>query len=476
MSSAGDTTGAKALALPLASVRRMFEGVIPATMCTVSADGVPHICFLSQVEFVDEEHVALSFQFFNRSRENILATRRCAVSVDDPYTAAGIRMQLAYERTESSGPLFERMKAKLAGIAAHSGMDKVYHLQGADVYRVLRLDRIEGRAELAAPAPRCDIRAGTRAMMDRISACGDMATLLDETMAGLREHLLIEHGMLLLMDSGGQRLYTIASLGYESSGLGAEIAVGQGVAGIAAREGVPIRIGHLTLWQTYGRAIRQRTQDIGMGQVVSAEIPMPGLAEPRSQMAVPLRLMGRVTGVLLVESTQDQHFSHDDEDALVSVATPLALALSLLQPPEADAAPPAAVPGPSAPGSRTRPGPQGEAPDTDRAPQGQPVMVRHHPHDDSIFLDQDYLIRGVAGAIFWKLVRDHQATGRQAFSNRELRLDPSLKLPDVTDNLEARLILLQRRLDERQAPVRMEKTGRGRFRLRVLRPLRLDTA
>jgi hypothetical protein len=92
-----------------------------------------------------------------------------------------------------------------------------------------------------------------------------------------------------------------------------------------------------------------------------------------------------------------------------------------------------------------------------------------------VFLDNDYLIKGVAGAIFRKLVADHLADGRTEFSNRELRLDASLKLPDIADNLEVRLLLLQRRLDERQAPVRIEKTARGRFRLRLERPLRLVT-
>jgi adenylate cyclase len=99
--------------------------------------------------------------------------------------------------------------------------------------------------------------------------------------------------------------------------------------------------------------------------------------------------------------------------------------------------------------------------------------VHHHAHTDSIFFGDDYLIKGVAGAILWKLLQEWATQGRQEFTNRALRLDPSLGLPDVTDNLEARLILLHKRLQERHAPVQIIKTGRGRFRLAVAATLQL---
>jgi adenylate cyclase len=101
------------------------------------------------------------------------------------------------------------------------------------------------------------------------------------------------------------------------------------------------------------------------------------------------------------------------------------------------------------------------------------VVVRHYAENDSVFLGEDYLIKGVAGAIFWKLARDYVHEHRVEFTNRELRLDPSIRLPDISDNLEARLVLLARRLDERDAALRIEKTGRGRFRLCVRRPVKL---
>lgn len=104
----------------------------------------------------------------------------------------------------------------------------------------------------------------------------------------------------------------------------------------------------------------------------------------------------------------------------------------------------------------------------------QSVAVDFYPRDGSVFLDTHYLIKGVAGALFWKLVREHQQHRRREFSLRELRLaGHELRLPEVQDNLSVRMLLLQRRLADRDAPVRITKVGRGRFRLDPQRPLSL---
>jgi adenylate cyclase len=89
------------------------------------------------------------------------------------------------------------------------------------------------------------------------------------------------------------------------------------------------------------------------------------------------------------------------------------------------------------------------------------TRVRFFPVDGSTFVDGEYLIKGVAGRLLWALLGHHVREGRTAFTNRELRLDPTLELPEFRDNFESRLILLKRRLDERDAPIRIVKTARG---------------
>ena len=444
-------------AVSLDGIRPCFEGAIPGIMATCSADGVPNVAYISQVYYVDERHVALSFQFFNTTRKNILANPVATVLVLHPKTAAFFRLHIRYLRTETAGPLFEQMKAQLAGIASHSGMDGVFRLLGSDVYEVQQIEAVPGQP-LPAPVPRTGLLNALRRASERMARCAGMDELLNATLGAMTDFMGIRHAMVLMLDAGTQRLYTVASSGYATSGVGSEIEMGEGVVGVAARERTPVRIGHMTSAYRYSRAMRRSLHANVPDIEPATDIPYPGLAQPHSQLAVPVLSAGRLLGVLFVESASEQQFSYEDEDMLVALAGHLGAAMDLMQASTEGTEPaaPAAVPAQPA--------------------TGAVVQVRHFAANDSVFINDTYLIKGVAGAILWKLLRDFMQQGRTEFSNRELRLDPSIGLPDVADNLEARLVLLQRRLVEHSPHIRIEKTGRGRFRLAVLRPVELSEA
>ena len=83
----------------LSQLRRCFEGAVPSVIATCALDGTPNVAYLSQVHYVDDAHVALTFQFFNSTRKNILVNPRAVVQVVDPVTAAHYRLQLEYLRS-----------------------------------------------------------------------------------------------------------------------------------------------------------------------------------------------------------------------------------------------------------------------------------------------------------------------------------------------------------------------------------------
>ena len=436
----------------LHSIRPCLEGAIPAIMATCDPDGTPNVAYISQVVYVDAGHVALSFQFFNKTRQNILRNPRASVLVLDPLTAHFYRLHLLYERTEDSGPVFESMRAQLAGIASHAGMAEVFELKGADIYAVEHIESVAGEG-LPAPAPRAGLLHTLRLCSEGIARCTGLDELLQGALQGLQDKLGIQHAMVLMLDAPAGQLYTVASCGYPHSGVGSEIRLGQGVIGVAAREATPVRIGHVTHAALYSHTLRS---NLGTdGATPGPDIPYPGLAHPHSQLAVPLVSSGRTLGVLFVESQLDLQFRYPEEDALMTLAGQLAVAIDLLQRPDepSETASPVVATAP---------------------PQGQPLRVRHFAANGSVFVNDAYLIKGVAGAILCKLLREHAASGRTEFSNRELRLDRSLGLPEVADNLEARLLLLQRRLQESQLGIRLEKAGRGRVRLGLDAPVRLE--
>src|SRR4051794_23915752 len=61
-------------------------------IATCDADGVPNITYLSQVHLIDGERVALSCQFFNKTKKNVLVNPYATTHINDPLTLDAYRI------------------------------------------------------------------------------------------------------------------------------------------------------------------------------------------------------------------------------------------------------------------------------------------------------------------------------------------------------------------------------------------------
>ena len=116
-----------------------LEGLIPSRLTTCSKDGEPNATVISQVWYVDGDHVALSFQFFNKTRKNIQENPYAVTTVVNPNDMSMYTLDLKFDHSETEGDLFDEMDMKLEAIASMQGMSGIYKLLAADVYKVLNI-------------------------------------------------------------------------------------------------------------------------------------------------------------------------------------------------------------------------------------------------------------------------------------------------------------------------------------------------
>jgi adenylate cyclase len=295
--------------------------------------------------------------------------------------------------------------------------------------------------------------AGAARLCAELGRAADSDEAVKLLLDGAQLQLGLEHTALMLLDEGGKSLFTVATRGFSPSGVGSEQRLGEGVWGKVAERQAPLRILNLGRHLLYARTVRSAAERAG-DERLTREIALPGLAKLESVLAMPLLVPGELLGVIAAQSADPLAFDGDDENALSMVASIAAQKLWSLRDDGVDE-PAAAEPATSTP-MATR----------------SARVVQHYRADDSIFVDHNYVIKGLPGRILWTLLREH-AGGRSAFSNRELRVNSALRLSEIRDNLESRLILLRNRLEEKACGIRLAKRGRGLFALEVAGSLEL---
>jgi hypothetical protein len=443
---------------------------MPSTFYTASKDGIPNVAYLSHVDYVDPTHVALSFQFFNKSRRNIAENPLASVIVIDPDSGQGWRLRLRYLRSETAGPIFDRMHLRIEAIASYCGLKGIFKLLAADLYEVLIVEPVVEMGAAPVPQPRAlpspDPLFTMRALQDmaaRLHTAENLEQLLDSILEGLEAVFGFTHAIVALTTDEPRVLVTVASRGYPESGAGAEVRFGEGLIGLVAEAQKPIRISGLLRGLLYAYAVRRHAQQQGVHDFASA-IPLPGLAGAESQLGIPLLVRGELIGVLCIESEIPYRFHEEDKSSIEVLGSYLAIAIQnmqLLERGESGATAPQNAE------ARTSAAPVLPAAEVRAAAPGATREISYYVADECVLIDGEYLIRSLPARIFWKLLCARTREGRVEFTNRELRLDKSLNLPEWKDNLETRLLLLRRRLEQKCPDIRLVPRGRGRFALEM---------
>ncbi len=178
----------------------------------------------------------------------------------------------------------------------------------SSLYRSMEMQVRERTRELETRSSQFE---ATSAVAREAAAIRDVETLLNNTTDLISQHFGFYHAGIFLLDQ--QQRYAILQATNSEGGKrmlaeGHKLGVGRtGVVGRVAQTGLP-RI----------------ALDVGADQFY---FDNPDLPETRSEIALPLKVGGRVIGVLDVQSKQPEAFSESDTEVLQVMADQIALAI-----------------------------------------------------------------------------------------------------------------------------------------------------
>ena len=130
-----------------AEIKEALQGIVPSVIATASAEGIPNITYISQAHFVDDDHLALSWQFFNKTWRNIQENPSLSVVVTEPKKWAMWKINLQLEEVLKDGDLFDEMEMALEAIASMQGASDVFKLAAILICKIESIEtRFDGLA------------------------------------------------------------------------------------------------------------------------------------------------------------------------------------------------------------------------------------------------------------------------------------------------------------------------------------------
>jgi DNA-binding NtrC family response regulator len=168
-------------------------------------------------------------------------------------------------------------------------------------------------------------------ILQRVSADINSTLELDEicdvALRTMDELFEFHHAIILLLEPDDTTLRVVASRGYENQAIGGRVQVGTGVIGMVARKRQMMHVSNLGHQRAYVAAQRREMEKSGRHAQLGEAIPVPGLPNAESQIAMPLLIRDDLIGVFSIESPVPRSFGEHERDLVSIVANQIASAI-----------------------------------------------------------------------------------------------------------------------------------------------------
>lgn len=448
--------------MKLENFKPCLQGVYPSTLYTCSVEGIPNVNYISHVYYVDQNHVAISGQFLNKTRKNISQNPLATAMVLDPVNVCHVELMLKWKESRTDGNIFSLISERIKAIDSQVGGEGKFSLKSVEIFEVLDIKVPEEFQYLLNAKPDKAVFSlnNLQSAIQHIQKADSLENLYDLILESLEMSFGFRHSLLLIPDSMTNKLITINTRGYNLNGVGAEVKMGEGIIGQVAQTKKPMAFMGLKREYIYAQTSLRNYSEMDKEIFFSEAITLPKLSDAASVIAVPLINRGKLAGVLEVQSIASVEFKESDEEFMMTFGSYVAMAIENLQiQMEAEGA-------------------SSDQMKTEReatiSTDPNKINITYYIDDECLFIDGEYLIRSIPAKILWKVLQAYLNEGKSEFSNREIRMDKTLQLPDFKDNLETRLILLRKRLEAKNHGIQLKPCGRGKFRLDVSGQIILD--
>jgi len=186
------------------------------------------------------------------------------------------------------------------------------------------MDAPNSVTELARKAE--EVRILQRVSAD-INSTLDLDEICDVALRTMDELFEFHHAIILILEPDGTTLRVVASRGYENQSVGGRVQVGTGVIGMVARKRQMMHVNNLGQQRAYVAAQRREMEKSGRHAQLGEAIPVPGLPNAESQIAIPLLIRADLIGVFSIESPVARSFGEHERDLVSIIANQIASAI-----------------------------------------------------------------------------------------------------------------------------------------------------